>query len=431
LRITSSKGCRAKVDGTVVEVLVPGSKSVTARALFLSAGADGRSLLRHPLVSDDTEAFAAGLAELGHEIATSDGSWSIQGSPSGPPADNASVYCRDSGTTARFLPALAALGRGVFHFDASEQMRRRPMGTLVDALRKIDVRVSYDGSDGRLPFTIKAAGVRGGRIQLDAGISSQYLTGLLMAAPLMEDGLTIDVTRMVSAPYVHMTLAMMRSFGVAAEVDGNTYRVPPQSYAAQDYRIEPDASSSSYFFAAAAVTGNEVTVTGLGARSLQGDVEFARVLGLMGADVRFGEDSITVKGSGGLNGIEANMHDISDTMPTLAAIAPFADGPVRITDVYNTRVKECDRLEACATNLRRLGIKADTGRDWIEVHPGSPQPATIDCHGDHRIAMSFSVTGLRAPGVVLDDPACVRKTYPGFHGDLASLCGQWDFTPAS
>jgi 3-phosphoshikimate 1-carboxyvinyltransferase len=174
-----------------------------------------------------------------------------------------------------------------------------------------------------------------------------------------------------------------------------------------------------------------VTVTGLGTRSLQGDTGFARVLQQMGADVEFGENSITVKGSGGLNGIEVNMRDISDTMPTLAAIAPYASGPVKIIDVYNTRVKECDRLEACAVNLRRLGIKVETGRDWIEIQPGSPEPATIDCYGDHRIAMSFSVTGLLAPGIALDDPGCVRKTYPGFHADLASLCDQWGFAPAS
>jgi 3-phosphoshikimate 1-carboxyvinyltransferase len=415
----------------VAEILVPGSKSVTARALFLSACADGTSYLRRPLVSDDTEAFAAGLAELGLGIETSGLSWSVQGSPAGPPAGQADVYCRDSGTTARFLPTLAALGHGVFRFDASAQMRRRPMGTLVDALRKIDVRVSYQGGEGHLPFTVEAAGVRGGRIELDAGLSSQYLTGLLMAAPLMKDGLTIDVTRMVSAPYVRMTLSMMRAFGVTVEEDGSTYRVPPQTYSARDYAIEPDASSCSYFLAAAAVTGNEVTVAGLGSRSLQGDVGFARVLREMGADVEFADNSITVKGNGGLHGIEVNMRDISDTMPTLAAIAPFADGPVRITDVYNTRVKECDRLDASAANLRRLGINAETGEDWIEISPGSPQPGTVDCHGDHRIAMSFSVTGLLAPGIVLDDPACVRKTYPGFHGDLADLCARWDYTPAS
>jgi 3-phosphoshikimate 1-carboxyvinyltransferase len=376
-------------------------------------------------VSDDTNAFGSGLAALGYAVEQAAATWTVTGLPGGPGVSAAQVYCRDAGTAARFLPVLAALGDGQFHFDASEQMRRRPMGPVLDALRELGSTITCDAQEGFLPFTIKAAGLRGGRISLDAGISSQFLTGLLMAAPLMDQGLTIDVSRMVSAPYVEMTVAMMRQFGASADVAGSTFSVPSQDYAASEYAIEPDASTSSYFVAAAALTGNSVTVPGLGAGSLQGDLRFAQVLRSMGADVRVGATSVTVTGTGGLRGIDVNMRDISDTMPTLAAIAPFADGPVRISDVYNTRVKESDRLEACAGNLRRMGVPVSTGPDWIEIHPGKPQPAVISCHRDHRIAMSFSVTGLRAPGIVLDDPGCVRKTFPEFHEALAALRAAW------
>lgn len=406
-------------------VRIPGSKSVTARALFLGACADGTSTLRDPLRSDDTEAFREGLAALGYATAATGNAWTVTGRPDGPPRPDAEVYCRDSGTTSRFLPALVATGTGRYRIDASAQMRRRPVGPLGWALRALGVDLVHEEADGHLPVVVHARGVKGGRIELDASVSSQFLTALLLMAPLTRDGLEIVVTGMVSRPYVDMTVRMMADFGVEVVREGDVFRVAPQRYAPHDYRIEPDASTASYFFAAAALTGRTVTVPGLGPRALQGDVEFVRVLERMGAEVRVGDEGVTVTGTGTLRGLEVNMRDISDTMPTLAAIAPFADGPVRITDVGNTRVKECDRLEACATNLRRLGVDAVTGPDWIEIRPGTPRPAVVDCHADHRIAMSFAVTGLRTPGLELDDPGCVRKTFPGFHETLADLLARW------
>ena len=338
-----------------------------------------------------------------------------------------SVFCRDGATTSRFLPALAAAGRGTFHFDASDQMRRRPLGPLTRALRELGVELQHDGAEGHHPLTVHANGIKGGHVTLDAGLSSQFLTALLLVGPLTAEGLTITVTDLVSAPYVEITLAMMERFGVTVERDGSAYHVPAQPYSATDYLIEPDASTASYFLAAAAVTGRSVTVPGLGARALQGDLRFVDVLAQMGADVSISADSVTVTGAadGRLEGVTVSMRDISDTMPTLAAIAPFADGPVRIEDVYNTRVKECDRLEACAENLRALGVPVRIGRDWIEIHPAQPAPASIACHGDHRIAMAFSITGLRSPGITLDDPGCVKKTFPGFHEALAALVADW------
>ncbi|MBE2998702.1 3-phosphoshikimate 1-carboxyvinyltransferase [Nocardiopsis sp. HNM0947] len=411
---------------------MPGSKSLTARALFLAACASGDSRLRRPLLSDDTEAFTEALASLGHTVRTEGEDWIVTGSAAARPVQEAEVYCRDAGTVARFLPVLAAARKGTYRFDASEQMRRRPMGPLFEALRELGADVVCEGAEGHLPATINARGLKGGRIVLDAGVSSQFLTALLMAGPLFPDGLEVEVSELVSVPYVEMTLAVMREFGAQVRREGKVFHVAPGHYTAREYDIEPDASTSSYFFAAAAVTGNTVVVNGLGSRSLQGDVRFARVLGDMGADVEFTDEDIRVTGTGNLHGLEVNMRDISDTMPTLAAVAPFADAPVRIVDVYNTRVKECDRLAASADNLTHLGIDTRTGQDWIEVRPGTPDPAVIACHADHRIAMSFTVTSLRLPEpLLLDDPACARKTFPDFYETLADLVTRWNQGPVA
>ncbi|KQX47695.1 MULTISPECIES: 3-phosphoshikimate 1-carboxyvinyltransferase [unclassified Streptomyces] len=401
---------------TVIDI--PGSKSVTARALFLAAAAEGTTTLLRPLVSDDTEGFAEGLTALGYGVRRTPEAWHIEGRPAGPGAADAEVYCRDGATTARFLPTLAAAGHGTYRFDASAQMRRRPLGPLTTALRELGVDLRHGGAEGHHPLDVHAHGVKGGALTLDAGQSSQYLTALLMLGPLTAEGLDITVTDLVSEPYVEITLAMMRSFGADVRREGRSYRVAPTGYRARTYGIEPDASTASYFFAAAALgpAGRAVTVPGLGTGALQGDLAFVDVLRRMGADVETTGNATTVRSTGTLRGLTVNMRDISDTMPTLAALAPFADGPVHIEDVANTRVKECDRLDACAENLRRLGVSVDTGPDWIEIRPGTPAgPVEIATHGDHRIVMSFAVTALRTPGITFDDPGCVRKTFPDFH----------------
>ncbi|WP_132839372.1 3-phosphoshikimate 1-carboxyvinyltransferase [Streptomyces sp. BK205] len=403
---------------------LPGSKSITARALFLAAAADGVTTLVRPLRSDDTEGFAEGLTRLGYRIGRTPETWQVDGRPQGPAVTEADVYCRDGATTARFLPTLAAAGHGTYRFDASEQMRRRPLAPLSRALRDLGVDLRHEEAEGHHPLTVRATGVEGGEVTLDAGQSSQYLTALLLLGPLTRRGLRIRVTDLVSVPYVEITIAMMRAFGVEVAREGDIYVVPPGGYRATTYAVEPDASTASYFFAAAAITpGAAVTVPGLGTGALQGDLAFVDVLRRMGAEVTVGADATTVRGTGELRGLTVNMRDISDTMPTLAAIAPFASGPVRIEDVANTRVKECDRLEACAENLRRLGVRVSTGPDRIEIHPGTaPSPTTeITTYGDHRIVMSFAVTGLRVPGISFDDPGCVRKTFPGFHEAFAEL----------
>ena len=405
---------------------IPGSKSITARALFLAAAADGVTTLVRPLRSDDSEGFAEGLARLGYRVGRTPDAWQVDGRPQGPAVPEADVYCRDGATTARFLPALAATGHGTYRFDASPQMRRRPLLPLTRALRDLGVDLRHEEAEGHHPLTVRAAGVAGGEVTLDAGQSSQYLTALLLLGPLTREGLRIRVTDLVSAPYVEITVAMMRAFGAEVTREGDVFVVPPGGYRATTCPIEPDASTASYFFAAAAVTpGGQVTVPGLGRGALQGDLGFVDVLRRMGADVTVGADATTVRGTGELRGLTVAMRDISDTMPTLAAIAPFATGPVRIEDVANTRVKECDRLEACAHNLRRLGVDVATGPDWIEIRPGTPPtPVEITSYGDHRIVMSFAVTGLRVPGISFDDPDCVRKTFPGFHKAFAAFAGR-------
>jgi 3-phosphoshikimate 1-carboxyvinyltransferase len=407
-------------------VHLPGSKSVTARAVFLSAAAAGTSAIREPLRASDTRAFLGALAVLGYSLAVSDSQWAITGSPAGPPAVSGAVWCHDAATAARFLPVLCAAGHGTYTVDASEQMRARPMAPLLQAMRRLGVRVQSAAGD-HLPLRIEADGIKGGEITLDGSESSQYLTALCLLGPLTEEGLRILVTNLVSAPYVGLTIAMMRAFGARVDRCGGAFDISPTGYQAASVIVEPDASTASYFLAAAAVTGNRVTIPGLGSRSAQGDIGFGtEVLTAMGCDVELGEESITVSGPGQLGGGEFCMRDISDTMPTLAAIAPFAAAPVTITGVGNVRVKECDRLDVMAHNLRACGIRVQTGPDWITVYPGEPKPTQIACHGDHRIAMACSILGLRTPGIVLDDPLCVGKTCPDFHPLLAGLRAQWE-----
>jgi len=260
----------------VAVVEVPGSKSITARALFLAAAADGTTVLRKPLDSDDTAGFAEGLIALGYELDRAPGRWRVEGRPQGPALAQARVFCRDGATTSRFLPALAAAGHGEFHFDASSQMRRRPLGPLTKALRSVGVDLVHEIEEGHHPLIIRADGIKGGHVTLDAGLSSQFLTALLLLGPLTAEGLAITVTDLVSAPYAEITTAMMARFGVGVERDGDTYLVPARPYTATDYLVEPDASTASYFLAAAALAGRSITTPGLGSHSRQGDLRSPR-----------------------------------------------------------------------------------------------------------------------------------------------------------
>ncbi|GGT28790.1 3-phosphoshikimate 1-carboxyvinyltransferase [Streptomyces purpureus] len=414
-RTTTSPGRTARI---------PGSKSITNRAALLAAAAQGTSRLRAPLVSDDTLAFRTALTGLGVPVRATDDdtSWEITGGGRGPTGD-ADVWCNDAGTAARFLPPFAATGTGRFTFDGSPQLRARPLRPLADALTRLGADVRTE-SGASLPLTVRASGLDGGRIELDSSLSSQYLTGLLMAAPLMRTPLEVGARDLVSRPYIDMTIALMRRFGAEVSESDGTLRVGTRPYRATDLHIEPDASTASYVFAAAAVTGTTITVPGLGRDSLQGDLRFVEALRKAGADVEIGADATTVTGTGRLRGgFDLDMGEISDTFMTLAAIAPLADAPVTIRGIGHARLKESDRIAAVAKNLVAAGIRVEEGRDRITVHPGVPAPTRIACHRDHRIAMAFTVLGLAAaPGTItLDDPACVGKTFPGFHTELRRL----------
>ncbi|MFF1414181.1 3-phosphoshikimate 1-carboxyvinyltransferase [Streptomyces sp. NPDC058289] len=414
------------MSGPALIARIPGSKSITNRALLLAAAADGVSLLRDPLVSEDTVAFREALTGLGVHIETGDdGVWKVTGT-GGAPSGGAAVWCEDAGTAARFLPPFAAAGEGEFGFDGTDQLRARPLRPLADALAVLGADVRVTEPAGGLPLTVAARGLAGGDVTVDASLSSQYLTGLLMAGPLMRQPLVVRGAGLVSRPYITMTQALMRQFGAYIdqfdEFEGGAIQVLPGGYRAARLDIEPDASTASYAFAAAAVTGRSITVPGLGTGSVQGDLGFVRVLARAGAHVEITDRATTVTGTGPLRGgFDIDMGDISDTFMTLAAVAPLADAPITVRGIGHARLKESDRIAAVEENLRALGIRTESGPDRLTVHPGRPTAARIACRRDHRIAMAFSVLALRVPGITLDDPSCVGKTFPGFHAELERL----------
>nr|WSW44746.1 3-phosphoshikimate 1-carboxyvinyltransferase [Streptomyces sp. NBC_01001] len=410
------------MNTAVLTARIPGSKSITNRALLLAAAADGVSLLRAPLVSADTAAFREALSGLGVPVVEGDDGWKVTGSGRAP-AGGGAVWCEDAGTAARFLPPFAATGAGAFTFDGTEQLRARPLRPLAEALGRLGADARVAEPVGGLPLTVAARGLTGGELTVDASLSSQYLTGLLMAGPLMRQPLTVRGEGLVSRPYITMTQELMRHFGAYVdEFEGGAIQVLPGGYRAAELDIEPDASTASYFFAAAAVTGTTVTVPGLGRGSVQGDLGFVEVLRRAGARVEIADGATTVTGTGPLRGgFAVDMGDISDTFMTLAAVAPLADAPITVHGIGHARLKESDRIAAVEENLRALGIRTESGPDRLTVHPGRPTAARIACRRDHRIAMAFSVLGLRVPGITLDDPSCVGKTFPGFHAELGRL----------
>jgi 3-phosphoshikimate 1-carboxyvinyltransferase len=415
------------VDGPIRgRVRLPGSKSITNRALVCAALADGTSTLSGALASEDTEVMIDGLRRLGIEVESRDTGRTLIVSGSGGrfPTVEAELFCGNSGTTIRFLTAVATLGQGAFRLDGVERMRERPIGDLLDALNQLGAVAFSERGNGCPPVVVHANGLPGGPAKIRGDVSSQFLSGLLMAAPVAATPVTLHIDGpLVSRPYVTMTAAVMKAFGVDVGVGAAFDRfeiAAPQPYRPREYAIEPDASAASYFWAAAAVTGGEVSVEGLSAESLQGDVAFVDCLEQMGCEVRRETDSITVVGRP-LHGIDVDMNAISDTVQTLAVAALFADGPTTIRNVAHVRHKETDRLAALATELRKLGGEVDERPDGLTIRPGQLRPATIDTYNDHRMAMSFAVVSLRQNGVRINDPGCTAKTYPGFFTDLAAL----------
>jgi 3-phosphoshikimate 1-carboxyvinyltransferase len=422
-RDRSPRRIRPARPGLDARVRVPGSKSVTNRALLLAGLAAGESVLRGALEADDTDAFAAGLRSLGIPVDRRGDDVFVAGAGGRFPTAGADVFCAEAGTAARFLLAAAAAGNGAYRFDAAPQLRRRPLGGLLDALRAQGARTEPDDA-AALPLALEARGLAGGPLRLPGDTSSQFVSALLMAAPLGRAPLDLSVDGLVSRPYVTMTLRMMEQFGAAPrEVAADRFVVAPGDYRGRAYDVEPDASTASYFFAAAAVAGR-VQVLGLHREgALQGDVAFLDVLEAMGCVVEDAPEGVRVTGPATLAGLTVDMSDIPDTFMTLAAIAPLATSPVTVTGIGNVRLKESDRIAAMEENLSRTGVKTESGPDWLRVHPRVPRGGAIDPHDDHRIAMAFSVLGLRVHGMTIHDPACVTKTCPEFF-DLWSALEQ-------
>jgi 3-phosphoshikimate 1-carboxyvinyltransferase len=396
-------------------VSVPGSKSVANRALVCAALAVGRSELSGLPGGDDTSAMIEGLGRLGIEVQRSADHVVINGCGGALPG-GARVDARLAGTTSRFLTAVAALSERESTIDGGDALRRRPMGVLHDALMSMGASVRGEVV-GRLPITVARGRLAGGRIRLAGDTSSQFVTALMLIAPLLDEGLTIEITSsLVSRPYVEMTAAVMSSFGATGiAVSDSVIGVEPSGYRSTNYSIEPDASSASYPLAAAAITGGRVQVPGLSGTSLQGDAIFPSLMADMGCEHSSNTEGTTLIGSSILHGIDLDMADVSDLVPTVAAVAAFADSPTTIRGVGFIRNKESDRLADLADGLRRVGCGAEVTEDGLRIVPSDPsryEGAILPVHHDHRLAMAWSLLALRIDGVRVDDPSVVTKSWP-------------------
>lgn len=404
-------------------VRLPGSKSITNRALLLAALAEGESRLLQPLHSEDTIYMAEALRGLGVQVEKNEWGFQVQGTGGQLQAPDKPLFVGNSGTTVRFLTAAACLapsGADVI-LDGVARMRERPIRDLIGALLTLGGEAECVNGGGCPPVRVRGGGLPGGRCRLRGDVSSQFLTALLQVAPYAEREVEIEIVGdLVSKPYIEITQSVMRSFGVSMENDNyHLLRVPAgQRYQAREYAVEADASNASYFLAAAAVTGGTVTLINLGANSIQGDIRFLDVLERMGCTVTHRNAQITLTGPAYLRGIEADMEAIPDTAQTLAVVAAFADRPSQITGLASLRVKETDRLRAVAVELPKLGVRVEEGRDFWAITPPPSKAAytgaAIDTYDDHRMAMAFAIAGLRIPNVKINNPGCVAKTFPDF-----------------
>ncbi|BCM90127.1 3-phosphoshikimate 1-carboxyvinyltransferase [Abditibacteriota bacterium] len=415
------------IDATV---RVPGSKSITNRALLLAALCEGTSRLEGALFSDDTRYMSEALSQLGVPVTFDrNKEWFQIEGQGGRFQGDAELFLGNAGTAVRFLTAALCLGEGTFNLDGVPRMRQRPIGDLLGALRSLGAKIL--SANECLPLEIEARGLRGGDVSIRGDASSQFLSALLLVAPKTREGLEISIDGpLFSKPYVEMTLSMLSQWGATSSNENlERFHIPGgQNFVAQEkYQIEPDASGASYFFAAAAVTGGKVRVKNLGKDALQGDVEFVEVLAQMGCVVKKGKHFIEVRGpeNGALRGGSFDMNAISDTVMTVAAIAPFASEPVEITNVAHIRGKETDRLKALSTELARLGVKVEERPDGLLIQPAKKlKRAAIKTYDDHRMAMSFAITGLKSPGVEIRDPGCVAKTFPDFFERLEKVAAK-------
>tara|TARA_Y100000996_G_scaffold410634_1_gene393361 strand:- start:2114 stop:4027 length:1914 start_codon:yes stop_codon:yes gene_type:complete len=397
---------------------LPGSKSITNRALVVAGLADGESELAGVLFSEDTHVMMDSLQKMGVGIRQNLNGLSVSISGTGGSLERPeeTLWVHQSGTTARFCLPLAALCGQEVTIDGDEQIKNRPHEELCKALQSLGAQIEYLEAPNSFPLVVNGKDLQGGQISLNGGISSQFISALLLAAPCFPDQLELNIDGdLVSRPYIDMTISVMQAFGAQVQrVNDRRYVVSPTGYRNSRYEIEPDASAASYFFAAAAISGGSITIEGLGSRSIQGDTRFVDIVEKMGAKVVRSDNALSVTGTGSLIGIDASMKEISDTVPTLAAIAPLASGPTVISDVAFIARKESDRVTALITELRKIGVQAEKTETGMVIYPGEVQEGTVHTYDDHRIAMAFAILGLVVPGITLDSPQCVAKTFPSF-----------------
>ncbi len=414
-----------------IKVRVPGSKSITNRALLLAALGNGVTTIYGGLKSADSEHFLKCLSQLGFIIDENDDRIIIEGNDGRIPCKEASIYVGSAGTAARFLTSMLAMSDGEYEVTSSEQMAKRPMKDLITALEELGAVFEYYGEEYSLPFKVKGMfhkSVQNVKFKFNVCVnidkSSQFLSALLMTAPMLKKRLDIKLTgNRTAKSYVAITIKMMEQFGVTVVCpdDDNYYIEADSSYIGCEYRCEPDVSAACYFYAMAAVCGITATVKDVHLDSMQGDIRFLDVLQDMGCTICDKEEGVSVAGTGTLKGVSVNMSDFSDQTMTLAAIAPFASGKVVISNVAHIRGQESDRLSAIENELTRMGIRCESTPDGITIYEGEPGPALIETYDDHRIAMAFAVTGLVAKGIRINNPQCCSKTFPEYFEVLDRL----------
>ncbi len=417
------------VSGTIH---LPGSKSISNRALLLAALSEGETELSNLLVSDDVRHMLEGLERLGVEFSLSEGGTACKVVGLGGAFSKGGVielFLGNAGTAMRPLAAALALSPVEVRLTGEPRMEERPIGHLLETLRQLGADIDCEKNEGYPPLRIRGKSLVGGRVKIDGSVSSQFLTAMLMAAPLAVGEVTIEIVGdLVSKPYIDITLALMKTFGVEVVNDNyESFRISGgQKYRSPGYfLVEGDASSASYFLAAAAIRGGEVTVTGIGENSLQGDTAFAQVLADMGAEVTLAADHIKVSRKGPLHGIDQDMNRIPDAAMTIATTALFAEGPTTIRNIANWRVKETDRLAAMAAELRKVGATVDEGEDYLTIEPPATlRHAVIETYNDHRIAMCFSLVALSDTPVTILDPGCTSKTFPTYFEEFARISGK-------
>lgn len=423
---------KIKKHSRPISVSVPGSKSITNRALLLATLAEGESTLTGVLFSDDSRHFLKCIQELGFKTCVDEVNKSVKvtGLGGNPPKREASIYVGSAGTAARFLSAYLGASEGIYHLDASAQMRKRPMAPLLDSLRQLGCEIQFDEAENFFPFTLISHGIINSNISVNIDNSSQFLSALLISSCLSKDTVNINIEGSHGLAYIHITTKMMEQFGIKAieniypdtnqikgyTIDGN------QKYRALSYDIEPDVSAACYFYAMVPLLNIPVIVKGVTKDSMQGDLQFIEIMTKLGCEAKDTDDGILLipPKNGQYPGIDVDMSSCSDQAITMAAIAPFATSKTTITGIGHIKFQECNRMNAIYTELNRMGVKCIMHDDSLEIFPGTPAPCTVSTYDDHRMAMGFSLIGLRAEGIIIDDPACCRKTFEDFFEVLES-----------